>query len=222
MDYNKISNIFFMAVYFGAVGTFSVLMAKAAIQKRRARSELKASILAKLKASIPLSAKDINTMARGIGLARASISNCISKLLMETNEPQAYVSLQKLAAELEKTEPFEDLPLEVKPSLIRLQELVEESSLKSDIHLLSPIQRALGSYVEQKAEVESSKRVAKWINIISIVGFIVGLWGFYFAWKSPDAKEIEAVVKKAIATSSSLSAAGPAAISAPTLPAPKQ
>ncbi len=208
MDLNKVLNVIFIIVYVGGVTLFAVLMAKVALDKRRGRAELKASILVKLMASIALSAKDVNTMARGAGLARASVSKCLSQLLLETNDQQAFASLQKLAADLEKTEPFEDLPPEVKPSLVRLQELIEESSQKSDVHLLSPIQRALGSYVEQKAELESSKRTGKWMNLISIIGFIVGLWGFYFAWKSPDAEEMEAVFRKVIAAPSSLSTLG--------------
>lgn len=199
MELNKVLNIIFVIVYVGGVALFAVLMTKVAIEKRRGRTELKASILAKLNASIALSAKDVNAMARGAGLARASVTKCLSQLLLETNEQKVFSSLQKLAADLEKTEPFEDLPPEVKPSLIRLQELIESSSQRSDVHLLSPIQRTLGSYVEQKAEFESSKRVGKWMNLISIIGFVVGLWGFYFAWKSPDAKEMEAIVRKAIA-----------------------
>lgn len=201
---------------------FVVLMAKVTIDKRRGRTELKASILAKLKASIAISAKDVNTMARGAGIARTSVSQVLSQLLLEANEQQAFASLQKLAADLEKTEPFEDLPPEVKPSLVRLQELIDVSSQKSDIHLLSPIQRALGSYVEQKAELESSKRVGKWMNLISIIGFIVGLWGFYFAWKSPDAKEMEAVFRKVIAAPSLPSALGVPAPGEPAASLQKQ
>jgi hypothetical protein len=222
MDVNKVLNIIFLAVYIGGVTLFVVLMAKIAIDKIRGRKELKASILAKLKASISLSAKDVNTMAKGAGLARASVSKCLSQLLLETNDQQAFASLQKLATDLEKTEPFEDLPLEVKPSLARLQELIEVSSQKSDVHLLSPIQRSLGSYVEQKAEFESSKRVGKWINLISIIGFIVGLWGFYFAWKSPDVKEMEAVFRKVIAAPSAPLALGIPSPVEPTASTQKQ
>ena len=222
MDLNKVLNIIFIIVYIGGVALFVVLMAKVTIDKRRGRTELKASILAKLKASIAISAKDVNTMARGAGIARTSVSQVLSQLLREANEQQAFASLQKLAADLEKTEPFEDLPPEVKPSLVRLQELIDVSSQKSDIHLLSPIQRALGSYVEQKAELESSKRVGKWMNLISIIGFIVGLWGFYFAWKSPDAKEMEAVFRKVIAAPSLPSALGVPAPGEPAASLQKQ
>lgn len=205
MDLNKVFNVIFIVVYVGGVALFAVLMAKVAIDKRRGRTELKASILAKLKASIALSANDISTMARGAGLARASVSKCLSELLLETNDQQVFASLQRLATDLEKTEPFDDLPPEVKPALVRLQEMLEVSSQKSDVHLLSPIQRALGTYVEQKAELESSKRFGKWMNLISIIGFIVGLWGFYFAWKSPDANEMEAVFRKVITAPNSQS-----------------
>ena len=208
MDFNKVFNIIFIIVYVGGIVLFVVVMAKAAMDKSRGRAELKNSILKKLSSSIVLSAKDVNTMARGAGLARASVSKCLSQLLLETSDQTAFTSLQKLAADIEKTEPFEDLPAEVKPSLVRLQELIEASSQKSDAHLLSPIQRTLGTYIEQKAEFESAKRVGKWINLISIIGFIVGLWGFYFAWKSPDAKEMEFVFRKVLSAPNDQSALG--------------
>lgn len=199
MDLNKILNIVFLVVYVGGVSLSLVVMTKVALDKKRGRRDLKSSILAKLQSSIMLSANDVSTMARGAGLARASITKCLSQLLLETNDEPTFASLRRLAAELEKTEPFEDLPSEVKPSLIRLQELIEASSQRSDAHLLSPIQRTLGTYVEQKTEFESSKRIGKWMNLISIIGFIVGLWGFYFAWKSPDAKEMETIFRKVVA-----------------------
>lgn len=218
MDLNKVLNIIFIVVYVGGIILFVAVMTKVAIDKRRGRAELKNSILTKLKASIALSAKDVNTMARGAGLARASVSKCLSQLLLETSDQNAFASLQKLAADIEKTEPFEDLPPEVKPSLVRLQELLEASSQKSDAHLLSPIQRTLGTYVEQKAEFESAKRIGKWINLISIIGFIVGLWGFYFAWKSPDAKEMESVFRKVLSAPNEQSALGASApIDSPAL-----
>lgn len=202
MDFNSIFNWVFIVLYVGAIVLFCIFMTKVAIEKRRGRAELKNSILAKINNSISLSANDVSTMARGAGLARASILKCLSQLLLETSDRDAFKSLQKLAMDIEKTEPFEDLPPEVKPSLVRLQELIEASSQKSDAHLLSPIQRTLGTYVEQKAEFEGAKRIGKWINLISIIGFIVGLWGFYFAWKSPDSKEMEAVFRKVLSSNS--------------------
>lgn len=191
-------NIIFIVLYVVGIVSFIVVMMKVEIDKKRGRAELKNSIAMKLKASIALSGEDVIIMARGAGLARASVSKCLSQLLLETHDQEIFRSLQKLATDIEKTEPFEDLPSEVKPSLIRLHELIESSTQKSDAHLLAPIQRTLGTYVDQKAEFESAKRIGKWINLISIIGFIVGLWGFYFAWKSPDSSEMEAVFRKVL------------------------
>ena len=195
MAFDKILNYLFLGIYAGGITTFIAVMTKVALDKRRARQQLKSSILAKLGNGIQLAPNDLTTMAKGLSLARVSVTKCLSQLIVETDDQALFEKLRTLAAALEKTEPFEDLPQEVKPSLVRLQELIESSAQKSDVHLLSPLQRSLGAFVELKAEVESSKKVAKWMNLISIIGFIVGLWGFYFAWKSPDVKDMETVVK---------------------------
>jgi hypothetical protein len=170
-------------------------------EKRRLEHNLEKfskSIILKLEANIPLSVRDVNAIARGSKITRDSALKCVSNLLRDTTEPALFAKLSELYGDLEKTEPFEDLPPEVKPSLTRIQELIESSNQRSDVLLLSPIQRALGAYVEQKTEFESSKRLSKWLNLLTIIGFVVGLWGFYFSWKSPDLKDIETVVTKAV------------------------
>lgn len=103
-----------------------------------------------------------------------------------------------LSAQLAKEEPFDDLPEEVKPSLVRLSELCDGSKIKSDQLLLTPIQKTLGSFVELKAETEKTKTRTKWVNIVGIFSFIIGAWGFYLTWKTPDAKDIESAVGRAL------------------------
>lgn len=202
MDFGIILNYFFSILYVGGMSTFIVLMAKLYFDKRKARRELKLNLLEKFKASIYLSINDVINMAKGADLARSSVGKCLNQLLSDTNDPNTFKEIQRLTAELEKEEPFDDLPEEVKPSLVRLVELCEASSVKSDKYLLSPVQKTLGAYVELKAEVEKNRTKAKWVNIAGIVSLIVGMWSFYLTWKSPDVKDIEAAVKRAVAAPS--------------------
>lgn len=199
MDLGTILNYLVLIVYVGGISIFVVLMTKMYFDKRKARRELKLNLLEKFKASIPLSINDVINMAKGADLARPSVGKCLNQLLSDTNDPHIFKEIQRLTAELEKEEPFDDLPEEVKPSLVRLVELCEASPVKSDKYLLSPVQKTLGSYVELKAEVEKNRTKAKWVNIAGIVSLIVGMWSFYLTWKSPDVKDIEAAVKRAVA-----------------------
>lgn len=191
-------NILFAVLYIGGVLLAITLFITSDLARRRGRRELKSSILKKIEQGILLSGEDVNSMARGAGLARASVSVCLNQLLLETHDGDVFKSLKRLTVENERTEPFEDLPLEVKPSLTRIQELITASEQKSDAQILAPIQQTLGTYVEQKADLASAKRVGRWVNLVSVIGFIVGLWGFYLAWKSPDATEMERIVRSAI------------------------
>ncbi|WP_158530070.1 hypothetical protein [Delftia acidovorans] len=200
MDIEKVLSITLFSAYgiiflIGGVGISFVTL-----EKRKARRSLRESISKKMTGGIQLSAADIITMAKGVGLQRPSVNRIVYKLLHDTYDPQLFQQLKALSGQLEKEEPFDDLPEEVKPSLIRLTELCDGSQQKSDQFLLTPIQKTLGSYVELKAEAEKTKKQTKWVNTIGIVSFIIGTWGFYLTWKSPDAKDIEAAVARALNT----------------------
>lgn len=198
MEFDKFFNYIFLSVYAIGISCFVLVMTKVFIDKRKARHELKQNILQKFQAKIPLSINDVINMAKGADLARLSVGKCLNQLLSTTNDPITFRELQRLTAELEKEEPFDDLPEEVKPSLVRLAELCDASTVKSDKYLLSPLQKTLGTYVELKEEVEKNRTKAKWLNIAGIASLIVGMWSFYLTWKSPDANDIEAAVKRAV------------------------
>jgi len=200
MSLERLLNYIFLATYFGAISIFIVVMTTMWIKKRRSRIELQESIVEKFKSNILLRINDVINMAKGFDLARPSVGKCLNQLLGKTNNPAAFNELQRLVAELDKEEPFDDLPQEVKPSLIRLMELCDASTVSSDRHLLSPVQKTLSTYVELKAEVEKNRSRTKWINVAGIVSLIIGMWSFYLTWKSPDTKDIEAAVRHAIST----------------------
>jgi hypothetical protein len=66
-----------------------------------------------------------------------------------------------LVVEIEKEEPFDELPDEVKPSLSRLLKIIESSKDESDKHVLLPITSALNKYTELKLEQEKNKKADK-------------------------------------------------------------
>jgi hypothetical protein len=178
----------------------AIVLAVHVFKKRKARDLLRESICKKMACGIQLSAADVIYMAKGVGMQRPGVNRTVCQLLHDTNDHQWYQQLKALAVQLEKEEPFDDLPEEVKPSLVRLSELCEESQQKSDHLLLMPIQKTLGSYVELKTETEKTKKQTKLVNTIGIVSFIIGVWGFYLTLKSPDAKDIETAVTRALSS----------------------
>lgn len=97
-------------------------------------------------------------------------------------------------AEIEKEEPFDELPDEVKPSLSRLSKLIEKSNDSADKHILLPVTTALTKYVELKVEQEKAKKQTNRAYVITIISFVVGAISFYFTLKSPS----EADIKKAM------------------------
>ena len=203
MDLDKVLSIALLSAYAIIFIIGATAMSFIALRKRKARHSLRESISKKIAGGIQLSATDIITMAKGVGLLRPSVNRTVYQLLNDTNDPQLFQQLKTLSGQLEKEEPFDDLPEEVKPSLIRLSELCDESQQKSDQFLLAPIQKTLGSYVELKVDTEKTKKQTKWVNTIGVVSFIIGIWGFYLTWKSPDAKDIETAVARALSTQTS-------------------
>jgi hypothetical protein len=199
MEIQKIISLTLLAVYAILVILAIILFLFAFIEKRKARKSLRDSVLKKITNSIQFDAGDVITMAKGVGLQRPSVNLSVYRLLHDADDDKTFQQLKILSLQLEKEEPFDDLPDEVKPALIRLTELCNESQQKSDHFLLASVQRALGSYVELQAEMEKSRKWAKWVNVIGVASFIIGTWGFYLSWKSPDIKDIEVAVAKALA-----------------------
>ncbi len=163
-------------------------------RKKAGIEDLKKTILAKATAFNEISVWEVGNFARAFGIGRQSIDKAMSQLLAETKDKPLYECIKKVALDLEKKAPFENLPDEVKPSLHRIQELIDASALPSDALLLSSIQNALGNHVELKREAEAAKHIGKWLNALSIVGFFVGIFGLYLTFKSPGIADFETML----------------------------
>ncbi|MFA7022242.1 MULTISPECIES: hypothetical protein [Aliarcobacter] len=143
----------------------------------------------KLSSEINLTSKDIINIGKSFNLSSVSSKNIIYKLLKETEDKDSFNKINKLIEEIEIEEPFNGMPDEVKPSLIKLSKIKLDN--KDDIkELLNPIINNLNHYVELKSEQEKIKKKANIAYIITIVSFIIGASSFYFTLNSPTAKDI--------------------------------
>lgn len=192
--------LYVVAIFFGIFAIGYV-----AIRVRRARRTLKEMITKKIGANIQLTSDDLVHMGKGLDLNRLSVGRCLNQLLVEEADGQRFADIRRLISEMEKEEPFDDLPDEVKPSLQRLAELADASQVKSDQLILVPIQKTLASYVELKDEVAKGRKVGRFMNAIAVLGFIIGAWGLYLTSKSPDAKDMEIIVRRAVLAASASS-----------------
>lgn len=164
------------------------------LQKRKSSAGLRSNILKKLQASVELSAKDVLFLGRGYGLSSKSCREAIFKLFADVEEADQYNALKALAIEFEREEPFDDLPDEVKPSMLRLAKLVELSGEPSDNRILDPVTATLNKYTELQHEQKKAKKQTYRAYVITIVSFLVGAVSFYLTWRSPS----EADIKKAM------------------------
>lgn len=184
----------YILLFFG--GLF--FLSRMAIQKQKNKERMRENVVKKLTANIPLSSKDIIHIGRGFDLSPQSSRDVIFKLHANIDEPSSFSTLKKLVSEIEKEEPFDELPDEVKPSLSRISKLIETSTEITDKHVLLPITTTLNKYVELKAEQDKAKKQTTRAYIITIISFIVGAISFYFTLKSPSEADIKKAMQQVI------------------------
>ncbi|WP_348692918.1 hypothetical protein [Stutzerimonas balearica] len=195
---NEVLNLFMAAFYIAVIAGAIVFVFWMTIQKRKNMERMKGNIKHKLSSSVSLSAKDITLIGRGFDLSPKSSRDVIYRLYAEVNEPKAFSELQNLVVEIEKEEPFDELPDEVKPSLSRLLKIIESSKDESDKHVLLPITSTLNKYTELKLEQEKTKKQTSRAYIITIISFVVGAISFYFTLKSPSDVDIKRAMEQVL------------------------
>lgn len=191
---NLFMAVFYIAVMAGAI----VFVFWMTIQKRKNMESMKGNIKQKLSSSVSLSAKDITLIGRSFDLSPKSSRDVIYRLYAEVDEPTTFSVLKKLVVEIEKEEPFDELPDEVKPSLSRLLKIIESSQDDSDKHILLPITSTLNKYTELKSEQEKVKKQTNRAYIITIISFVVGAISFYFTLKSPSDVDIKRAMEQVL------------------------
>lgn len=169
------------------------------------RRRLVGVLAKKFKDGVDVPAEDARRLGRASGLPVKGVGKAVRQLMLRDLEQETYEKARKLASELDKVEPLEQLPDELKPSLMRLTHLAEQSREKSDLLLLAPIQHALADLadladlvdlVDLKAEVAKTRRYTGIVNILGVVGLFVGLIGLYLTPTGPSVADIQNAVRE--------------------------
>lgn len=159
------------------------------IEKRR-KSTLKSNLKQKINSEIDLTASDIISIGKAFNLSPNQSRKVLYGIYGEINDKDGFSKLKNLVLDLEKEEPLDNLPEEVKPSMLRLQELSESSNLLSDKSILAPISHALNKYVELQIEEIKLRKKTNRAWLLTITSFIIGLVSFYFTATAPTADDI--------------------------------
>lgn len=191
-------SLFLTVIYPVFIVSGIIFLSWTSIQRRRNIDKLMENVSKKLAAQVNLTAKDIIHIGRGFYLSPKSSGEVIYKLYTEANDPNSYAALKTLVSDLEKEEAFDDLPDEVKPSMMRMVKLVDQSSDPADRHILLPITTTLNKYVELKVEQDKAKKQTNRAYVITIISFMVGAISFYFTLKSPSADDIKKTVEQVL------------------------
>lgn len=180
-----------MAIFYvTAIVFMGVFFSWLTIQRRKNAEAMRKNVLSKLSSKIELTAKDIVHIGRAFDLTANQARQVIYKIYSEVNESNEFKKFQELIRDIEKEEPFDGLPDEVKPSLIRLTKLSENSGEESDRHIVSPIVQTLNKYVDLKSEQEKLKKQTNRAYFITIISFIFGAVSTYFTISAPTATDI--------------------------------
>ncbi len=168
-------------------------------KKQQNIKKLEKHIKEKIEKGIQLEPKDITALGKALNLGSVNSRKPIYSLLLQYDDKDKFQVVNKLRQEIEKEEPFDDMPDEVKPSLVRISKLVEETGSDGDKHLLLPVHKVLAKYVELESEREKIKSRARWGAVITVVSVLMGAFSFYQAIKAPTLDEIrQAIVGEAL------------------------
>ena len=180
-----IGSIYIFAILFAIVVGTSIVI----IDKKRSRF-MKANLKEKIKSKIELTASDVVNIGKAFRLTPYQSRRVVYQIFSEINDKESFYKLKALVNEIEKEEPFDDLPEEVKPSMIRLTSLASSSSEPNDKQLLSPISHTLKKYVDLLAEQDLLKKKTNRAWLVTLVSFVIGAISFYFTVTAPTASDI--------------------------------
>jgi hypothetical protein len=166
-----------------------------------AKKRLYQNILEKWKAGASLSVNDVLDIGRGLDITRSDAIDVIYMLLAEAKEQKEIDMARHLIDDVNKKAPYEDLPDDVKPSIIRLSEICDEARLESDKSLLIPIQRALSHYKTMLAEHQSIKTQSRVSYVVGIISVLVGIIGLALAFRGPTTADVRQSITDALRAS---------------------
>lgn len=160
------------------------------VKRERNIKKMQTDLKLKISNGLHLSNRDVVILGRAHGLSPSNSRLALYRVYKDIDNSESFENLKRLVHEIEKEEPFDIMPDEVKPSLLRISEISANTESVSDRHILNPITNVLAKYQELVEEQKKSKRQTYIAYLVSIVSFAVGTVSLYFAIKAPSAMEI--------------------------------
>lgn len=167
------------------------------IRREKALNRLKEKIEGKLNSGVALTAQEIADIGRGLNLSTSRSMDALYELYADTDEKEKHETYRSLIEEINRTEPFEALPEEVRPSLARLSSICTESSQASDKELLHPITKVLSEYQDMKRDHATIRKQGRISYVVALVSFFIGVVGLVLAFSGPSKGFIEEELSKA-------------------------
>lgn len=170
--------------------------------QERSESDLRGRILDRFASDIEVTVKDFDRFCNALDLdqhqAKRVVDALYSEELSEQVTPKVIGKIDALLRNLEAKQPYDDLPAEVRPSLIRIEKTLSASPDEEDKAVLTPVVNALRSYVElirQKGRLNLHRNIAYAIGAASLVLGVAALF------LSPSADDLARHVAAEIAQS---------------------
>ena len=160
--------------------------------------KLQADLKEKINANIELDSKDIVLLGRAHFLSPSNSRTALYRVYQDVKDPESFKKLKILVSEVEKEEPFDTMPDEVKSSLLRVSNLLSKSDEESDKHVLTPITNILTKYNELLEEQKASKIKTNRAYVATLVSLVIGVVSIVYAYNAPSASDIAAEVSETL------------------------
>lgn len=158
--------------------------------------KVKEQIKKKIEGGVNLEAKEVADIGRGLGLSSGRAIEALYQLYSEAEDQESHNKYKKLIEDINRTEPFESLPEEARPSLARLAEISQSSGLESDKELLHPITKLLDEYQDMKRDHAGMKKQNRVSYVVALISFFVGIVGLVMAFTGPSKDFIQEEIQK--------------------------
>ena len=170
---------------------FTILGAIWSVQRRNEKiKNLQEDLKQKIQNDFDLTSQDITLIGRAYDLSASSSRLALYRVYKDIAEKEDFNKLKTLVEQLQKDEPFDTMPDEVKPSLSRISSMASDSSVDSDKHILTPITNILTKYQDLLEEQKKTKKQTSIAYTLTVASFVFGAISLYFAFVSPSAKDI--------------------------------
>lgn len=195
------------SMVFALVGAFSAAQGslRERVQRRegeRGENALRERILDRLANDMEVTAKDFERFCNALHLDQQQAKRVLDAIYSEQLSDQVTAAVigkvDALLGDLEAKQPFDNLPAEVRPSLIRIEKTLSASPDEEDKAVLTPVVNALNGYVEL---VRQHRRLGLHRNIAYVIGAASLVLGLVALFLSPSADDLAKQVAAEIAQS---------------------